>query len=214
VAALALPLERLRAARFLFAAIARSRQQPRRADRGHVRGRRLAGLDGHEDHGAVPGNGGCLGFFIAEPEISPPILATGVRRFGPRDERLAEFPPNVEVRFLSIRAHVAHVGITSAIIVATGGASVERSILQVMADVLGVPVWTTGTPNSAALGAAYRALHGLRCRQEARFVPFTETLRGAPPHRVAAEPDPDAHGAYTRLLERFEREGQIVVTGR
>ena len=53
---------------------------------------------------------------------------------------------------------------------ATGGAAVNRQILQVMADVFGAEVYRFRGANSAALGAALRAWHadaldeGSRCR--------------------------------------------------
>ena len=43
---------------------------------------------------------------------------------------------------------------------ATGGAAANRDILQVMADVFGADVYQLQVGNSAALGAALRALHG------------------------------------------------------
>ncbi|KAF5921783.1 hypothetical protein HPG69_012954 [Diceros bicornis minor] len=45
-------------------------------------------------------------------------------------------------------------------ILATGGASHNRDILQVLADVFGAPVYVIDTANSACVGSAYRAFHG------------------------------------------------------
>jgi xylulokinase len=45
---------------------------------------------------------------------------------------------------------------------ATGGAAVNRDILQVMADVFGANVYQLRVDNSAALGAALRAAHACR----------------------------------------------------
>merc|ERR1712179_169653 len=42
-------------------------------------------------------------------------------------------------------------------LIVTGGASVNKSILQVIADVMGIPVFSQPTHNSAPLGGAYRA---------------------------------------------------------
>jgi xylulokinase len=47
-------------------------------------------------------------------------------------------------------------------IFATGGGSVNRSILQILADIFGKDVWTFPESASAALGAAHRALHGFK----------------------------------------------------
>ena len=45
-------------------------------------------------------------------------------------------------------------------IYATGGASTNTAILQVMADVMNCPVLRIEVAKSAALGAALRAAHG------------------------------------------------------
>jgi xylulokinase len=164
-----------------------------------------------------PGNGGHIGFFVKEPEITPPILKTGIHRFGARDERLAKFSPEVEVRavvegqFLSMRLHSAHVGIRPATILATGGASIDRGMLRVMSDVFGVPVFTADKPNSAGLGAAYRALHGWTCQKQGKFIPFAEALSGAPPFIRTMEPDPRAHAIYSEMMKRYEMLEKIVI---
>jgi len=157
-----------------------------------------------------PGNGGQVGFFIKEPEITPPILKTGIHRFASDDSRVAQFAPDAEVRavvegqFLSMRLHSTHVGITPSTILATGGASVEHGILRIMSDVFGVPVFTADKPNSAALGAAYRALHGWTCQTKGAFVPFAEAMRDAPPFLRTIEPDQRAHAVYAEMLKRYE----------
>jgi xylulokinase len=164
-----------------------------------------------------PGNGGQIGFFVKEPEITPPIFKVGIHRFGANDGRLAQFAPDAEVRavvegqFLSMRLHSAHVGIKPTTILATGGASVEPGILRIMSDVFGVPVFTADKPNSAALGAAYRALHGWICRTRGAFVPFAEALSGAPPFIRSMEPEAQAHAVYSGMLKRYEHLEKIVI---
>nr|XP_045242403.1 xylulose kinase isoform X5 [Macaca fascicularis] len=70
-------------------------------------------------------------------------------------------------------------------ILATGGASHNRDILQVLADVFGAPVYVIDTANSACVGSAYRAFHGL---EGGRDVPFSEVVKLAPNPRLAATP--------------------------
>ncbi len=153
-----------------------------------------------------PGNGGRIGFFIREPEITPPILKSGIFRFGPTGEPVAAFAPDVEARavlegqFLSMRLHAGAVGIVPASILATGGASVDPAVLRVMADVFGVPVFRGDVPNSAAVGAAYRAFHGWRCAEAGGFVPFADVVPVAPGVAKAVEPDMAAHRVYTDML--------------
>ncbi len=155
-----------------------------------------------------PGNGGRIGFYFREPEITPPVLSPGIHRFGPGDETSVftgdeNIRAVVEGQFLSMRLHGANIGLTPRTVLATGGASVNRSLLQVMADVFGTPVHTCSQANSASLGAALRALHGWRCRQAGQFVSFSESIRLAEPFVQAASPDKKAHEVYTKMLPRY-----------
>ena len=164
-----------------------------------------------------PGNGGCIGFYIQEPEITPPILATGVHRFGPDDNPVENMSDDNEVRavvegqFLSMRLHGARIGLEPRNILATGGASSNAAILRIMADVFGVPVLTADRPNSASLGATYRALNGWKCGEADRFVSFAEVMAGAPPFTKAADPDMRAHAVYGEMLGRYEKLERLVI---
>lgn len=60
-------------------------------------------------------------------------------------------------------------------VIATGGASANMAILQVLADVFGAPVYTAESANSAAVGAALRAAHSWACAQ----LPPTATAAAA-----------------------------------
>lgn len=158
-----------------------------------------------------PGNQGRLGFYIEVPEITPPLLVTGRRRFDADDQPVPHFDPAVEARavyesqMLSMRRHGDRLGIRPKTILATGGASRDAALLRVMSDVFGVPVWVAEQANSAALGAAYRARHGRMCRTAGRFVPFGEAVAQAPAFRKAVDPDPNAHRVYRDLQDRFGR---------
>ncbi len=157
------------------------------------------------------GNEGRIGFYRMEPEITPPILTTGANRFGSDDQALDSFADEAEIRavvegqFLSMRLHGANIGIEASKILATGGASANPAILQVIADVFGVDVYTADKPNSASLGAAYRALHGAVCAEKAEFIPFADALTGEPAMSVAARPNAEAHAVYNGVLERYAR---------
>ena len=95
-----------------------------------------------------------------EPEITPPVLTPGVRTTG-----LSEppGPPHVraviEAQMMSMALHSRWMRVTPSEIRATGGAASNREIMQVAADVFGVPVQRLQQANSAALGAALRAWH-------------------------------------------------------
>ena len=164
-----------------------------------------------------PGNGGRIGFYLKEPEITPPILTTGTFRFDEEGQAVEAFDAAGDVRavvegqFLSMRLHCRNIGIQPTQILATGGASHNAAILQVMADVFGAPVYTAESPNSAPLGAAYRALHGWACKEQGDFVPFAEVLKVAPPFQKAADPNSDAHQTYSTMLSDYERLEQVVI---
>ncbi len=164
-----------------------------------------------------PGNHGRIGMFFDEPEITPPVFHAGVFRFDERDRPVAAFDAEgdiravVESQFLSMRLHGEQLGLQPRRLLATGGASRDQALLRGMADVFGVPVAVLDQTDSAALGAAYRAVHGWQCHLAGRDIPFAEALPASPPPHVVARPDPDAHRIYNAMLERYARlEHRIV----
>lgn len=106
------------------------------------------------------GNRGAILLPWFEPEITPTVLASGARRYG---LDLADPGANVravvEAQMLALAIHSEWMGVRVKTILATGGASQNRAILQLMADVFGADVFVAGGGNSAALGAALRAYH-------------------------------------------------------
>lgn len=116
-----------------------------------------------------PGNGGAVGFYFHSPEITPSTgERQGVFRYQhtepvERFEAATEVRAVVESKFLAMRGFARQIGVDHVKrIVATGGASENKGILQVLSDVFGVKVYTLQQSDSASLGAAIRALHGYR----------------------------------------------------
>ncbi|MBZ3883327.1 Xylulose kinase [Sciurus carolinensis] len=139
------------------------------------------------------GNGGNLGFYFDVMEITPEII--GRHRFDAENQEVPAFPRDVEIRaliegqFMAKRIHAEGLGyqvMPKTKILATGGASHNKDILQVLADVFGAPVYVIDTANSACVGSAYQAFHG------GTDVPFTEVVKLAPNPRLAATPSPGA----------------------
>lgn len=161
-----------------------------------------------------PGNGGKIGFYFKEPEITPPVLTAQYRRFNADDTDSKTFAPQEEVRalvegqFLSMKLHSANIGIKSRRILATGGGSRNIAILKVMSQVFGVPIYIGDVSDSAALGAAYRALHGYECFRKNRFVAFSETIAGAPAFKKVFD-EPEAP-VYASMLLRYKELEKIV----
>ena len=95
-------------------------------------------------------------------------------------------------------------------VLATGGASSNKTILQVLADVFNAPVYTIkDTANSACLGCAYRAKHGWQAGKQT----FKEVVSNAPPYQLAVEPNKDAVQVYTALTARYKKLEDSVVDG-
>lgn len=163
------------------------------------------------------GNDGQIGFFIREPEITPPIFKTGTYRFSNTGKPVKSFSPEANVRavvegqFLSMRLHGSRMGLVPKRILATGGASANPALLQVLADVLGAPVLVGQQANSSSLGAAYRALHGAMCYKQGRFIPFAKAIHGASPFRVAAKPNPRVRKIYEDMLVRYAKLEKRIV---
>ncbi|XP_069929144.1 xylulose kinase isoform X7 [Oryctolagus cuniculus] len=146
------------------------------------------------------GNGGQLGFYFDVMEITPDVI--GRYRFNADGREVSAFPGDVEIRalvegqFMAKRIHAEGLGyriMPKTKILATGGASHNRDLLQVLADVFGAPVYVADTANSACVGSAYRAFHGLAGGTD---VAFADVVKLAPSPRLAASPHPGASQAH------------------
>ena len=104
------------------------------------------------------GNYGAMMLPWFEPEITP-----DVPRPFPTSQGLDDAEPArhvralVEAQMMALWRHSAWMGVAPRTIYATGGASANREILQVMADVFDADVYRFESTDSAALGAALRA---------------------------------------------------------
>ncbi len=105
-----------------------------------------------------PGNNGkiMLPFFF--PEIVPLVLEPHVYRFGFNEKDIeGNVRGIIEAQFLSIKLHSEWIGEKPSEIYATGGASANKDILQVLANIFNTKVRLFELTDSAALGAAFRA---------------------------------------------------------
>lgn len=155
------------------------------------------------------GNFGNLGLYYDAQEILPFVI--GDHRFNKANEKLSRFASKeVEVRALvegqsiAKRAHAEEAGFvikpTTRILV-TGGASANKSILQVLADVFNAPVYRLEIANTAMLGAAYQAKHGL-ADSKTKFSDLTATL---PPPTLVCSPFKDAPQIYDPMVVRYRK---------
>jgi xylulokinase len=152
------------------------------------------------------GNNGALMLPWFEPEITPHVAAAGVRRFD-LDEQDA--PGNVravvEAQMMAMANHSAAMttqGVDR--IIATGGASANRAILQMMADVFGADVYPLEIGNTACLGAALRAYHADELA-DGNPIDWTEVVSvfTEPDASDRLTPTPGHTGIYRELRQRY-----------
>ncbi|XP_014219872.1 xylulose kinase-like isoform X2 [Copidosoma floridanum] len=156
------------------------------------------------------GNFGNFALYYDVREITPGVVA-GDHRFNKLNERIVRYSSKeVEVRALiegqlvARRAHAEDFGFVigpSTRIIATGGASVNKLILQVMADVFNSPVYVLETANSAMMGGAYRAKHALYKDELA----FSDIINKLPEAKLLCQPYDDAAKIYEPMVERYRR---------
>ncbi|MFW9899353.1 MAG: xylulokinase [Candidatus Thorarchaeota archaeon] len=92
------------------------------------------------------------------PEIVPLVLDSKVYRFGFDENDLeGNVRAIIESQFLSMRLHSEWIGEKPKEIYATGGASANKDILQVAANIFNTPIRRFEITHSAALGAVFRS---------------------------------------------------------
>jgi xylulokinase len=158
-----------------------------------------------------PGNRGATMLPWFDPEITPLVLEPGVKRYGiePADAE-ANVRAVVEAQMMSLALHSRWMGVRIATIYATGGASANRDMLQIMADVFDADVLQLETGNSAALGAALRAFHADRVA-DGHPLPWEDVIAGFVVPRLDSrlKPQPANVATYQRLIDVYaarERE--------
>ncbi|GFS15388.1 xylulose kinase [Elysia marginata] len=159
-----------------------------------------------------PGNNGVLGVYFDQMEIQP--FAEGVYRFDKDGNKVDSFAAEVEVRavlegqFIARKVHAENLGFQlgpKTRVIATGGASNNKQILQVLADVFNSPVYVKDVPNSAALGCAMRAKHSVDGGK------FSDIASNAHPSVLVASPGQFAD-VYAQLSARYREFEKMVET--
>jgi xylulokinase len=151
------------------------------------------------------------------PEITPPVSRPGLHRHqladtdGPGHVRAV-----IEAQLMSMALHSRWMGVTVDTILATGGASANSQILQVMADVFGADVQRSTVTNSAALGAALRAWHATALADSTplSWEDVTGGLDQPPPERIVPNPEHrERHQALMARYAAFERQALSEMAG-
>lgn len=108
-----------------------------------------------------PGNDGAILLPWFEAEIVPRVNRPGIHRFDLDVKNVAANCRAIfEAQAMSMKLHSQWMKIAPKQIFATGGASNDRALLQVLADVMNCRVRRIEVSKSAALGAALQAAHG------------------------------------------------------
>jgi xylulokinase len=167
---------------------------------------------------APHGNNGGLLLPWFEAEIVPRVNQPGIHRFNlDAGDAAANCRAIFESQMLSMRLHSQWMGVSPKNILATGGASNDAALLQVMADVMNCPVLRIEISKSAALGAALMAAHGWLVA-EGKNADWKKLVAGfsRPVPGSEVQPDKKAARIYTRLVEKYaacERDALDKIAG-
>lgn len=158
-----------------------------------------------------PGNDGKGMLPWLLPEITPRVLRPEIRYFGglAPDDMAGCVRGVAEAQACALRLHARSMGPLPENLLVTAGGSENAGLLQVLADVFGVPVRTIAIRDSAALGAALRAAHLFLKEQGTprSWKDLASPLAGNFSSEV--RPRPHASEFYTRpggFLELYGRE--------
>jgi xylulokinase len=162
-----------------------------------------------------PGNHGAVMLPWFEAEIVPRVNRAGIHRFDldPNDAG-ANCRAVVEAQMMSMRLHSQWMKVEPRQIYATGGASTNTAILQIMADVFDCPVFRIEVAKSAALGAALRAAHGWLAHSGKK--PRWQNVVGAftdPLPDSEIRPSARSAQAYGHLMEKYAKYEREVIKG-
>ncbi|GAU92723.1 hypothetical protein RvY_04770 [Ramazzottius varieornatus] len=155
------------------------------------------------------GNNGKMGLYFDQIEIVP--RAHGIHRFDSENKPLKKLRPEEEIRALvefqslAKRHHIEKLGFRvrpHTRIFVTGGGSKNTTLLQVIANVFQGDVYTQGMTNSAAYGAACRALHALK---GGSYSDMIRSSIGFPKTTIAVRHDPKLKNVYDNLLVRYSK---------
>jgi xylulokinase len=152
-----------------------------------------------------PGNLGAIMLPWFDAEIVPRVNRPGIHRIDlDEHDAAANCRAIVEAQMMSMRLHSQWMNVSPERLYATGGASLNVPILQVMADVFNCPVVRLEAPKSAALGASLRAAHGWLVHN-GKKPDWQEVVAGFtdPVANSEIKPNAEAVGVYDKLIKKY-----------
>lgn len=162
-----------------------------------------------------PGNDGniLLPYFV--PEITPRVLKAKAHWFGSDafvngKDAAAAARAVVEAQAISMRMHSDWIGEKMHTILVTGGASKNRGLLRVLADVFQATIMPLSVSNSSALGGALRAAQAV----EGRAWSDLYAVFSPPERKLAVTPDVATASSYDVLAKEFAKQLQQISAAR
>lgn len=161
------------------------------------------------------GNHGKVLLPYYRPEITPTVLRPKVYRYGLNETDLeGNVRGVIEAQMASMAIHSRWMGVKTKTIHATGGASQNREILQVMADVHDAEVFEFPVTKSAGLGAALRAAHA-SMQPAGHTLPWDKVVEQFTDPKEASRvtPNPKAVAIYKDFLKLYQACEQHALKG-
>jgi xylulokinase len=161
-----------------------------------------------------PGNDGAFMLPWFEAEIVPRVNRPGIHRFDLDEKNVAANCRAIfEAQAMSMKLHSRWMKISPKNIFATGGASNDRALLQIIANVMNCRVRRIEVSKSAALGAALQAAHGYLTATGKK--PTWERLVAGFSHPIPGSeirPEKKAVKIYDQLIEKYAARERAVLT--
>lgn len=155
------------------------------------------------------GSNGNIAFYYHETEITPHIAKPGIVKYNKNDRMLEEYSLNVadcrsiiESQALSFKYHATCLGLNEInSITVTGGGSVNKEIVQILADVFEKDVMICAeNPNMACTGAAIMAMNKFY-KSSGLVSPVLTELKA----NTVVESDEKNYAVYRELYQRYSK---------
>ena len=161
-----------------------------------------------------PGNNGFIYIDRYVPEITPDSRVCGIFMFNGEGDKVESLSPCeycrgiIESQVLSMRLHLEKTGFNQfERLIVTGGASVNRSILQIIADVFQADVFTINVKDSASVGAGIRGYIGyLKERNpDLSTEAFFDERTNEDSLRKVASPNHELKKIYDEMISKYSK---------
>jgi xylulokinase len=160
------------------------------------------------------GNNEHVGFYFREKEITPQVFQTGFVKFNNLNDLISnelnesDCRGIIESQAFSYKLHSKLLGLNKiSSLVITGGGSFNREILQIIADVFECQVRPSNVANTAASGAAIRALTAYFSDKNNKQV--TQGVSSLSNEII--EPNTKNYSVYRHLFERYEKLEKLAI---